>query len=450
MVLEEVLRERQIITNYLAELADLHERILFDPTRSFQLDKVRNDIEVCFEELALLNDSISGHHGEIRREVLNLEKWRDSFATLTNEELSLLRELKSWENIATDVSSEISKLQACPEPSSLRSVEIPLEITYKPLMDKYLQLAGPKAHEHTVSDGCGAEQDKEPTAERQNFVETLSTLELSHRYIREDITKLESLVKDLKQDKSFLTEEMRKQRSIMRNHKTLLGEKLKNVDRRKCDVLSAIGLRLPKNERKGRYLENSFLNISLSNQDENVIEREAECKEMLDLVNQYVAVKLGSLAEQLRNSKEEASMSVVRREIWSDCVGSVTQLESHLAKTLRIGTQQLSTKNILEAIQQCIESLDNLLDTCSDPTLARLITNEKKSLVFGCEGLPSTLNTSTESGLQPDQIHLNRKSNRCVIQGELQEIEHAGVLNKSKLQDRSRDNAQLKGGNNTK
>lgn len=450
MVLEEILRERQIITNYLAELIDLHERILFDPTRSFQLDKVRNDIEVCFEELALLNDSISGHHGEIRQEVLNLEKWRDKFGSLTNEELGLLRELKSWENIATDVSSEISKLQACPEPCPRRSVEIPLEITYKPLMDKYLQLTGPKAQKHAVNDGNSDRQDREPTAERQDFVETLSALELSHRYIGDDITRLESLLKDLKRDKSFLTEEMRKQRSIMRNHRVLLNEELRDVERRKWDILNAIGLRLPKNERKGGYLENSFFNISLSNHSENIDEREAECKETLALVSQYVTVKLESLAEQLRISKEEASMSVMRKEVWSDCVKSVTQLESHLAKILPIGTQQLSTKDILDTIQRCIESLDNFLDTCGDPTLTRLITNEKKSLVFGCEGLPSTLNTDTENGIRPDQIYSNRKSKRCVIQGELQEVEDVGVLNKSKMQDRNKDNTRLKGGNNAK
>lgn len=371
MGLEDVLRQNNEIREFLTQLAAMHGRALEEQQLSSQLDKIRRDILVCFNDLCRLNEMLISCDGEIREEIANLKKAKTKLGKLGQREGRLKTEKEKW---AINNDPEIAVDKAAPNYININS-------SYRPVMEQYLELVGAQntSLAQELADPDGQEEDPKKTLESVKLLETCNQL------CSKDIRQLEQLVKNFIKDRHFIEKELKMQNAKIRRKTSHFDEELERVKQSREKLFVKVGL--ISSEFQESTLASKFFNLSFHRSKGERLE--SEVSDITDHAIEFIDMKILSLQDQLTHKKEDSSNLANQRNLWNDCVRCVRDLEDHLG--LALSDDEAFAESLLQIkhwLKEACVYLGELASAADTDMLVKLIEEEKNVIEKAYQELP--------------------------------------------------------------
>lgn len=366
MALEDVLRQHAEIVDFLKSLVTVHRQSLKDENSSMQLDDIRKDIYICFNDLCKLNEMLITCDGEIRETIEMLKSSREKLDKLAKREVKLKDEKKKW-------SIKIPPLSESKTPINIHS-------GYRPLINQYIELVGATntslAAEPTESKGSKDEigdYGGNKVGDRRQLIQSVALLQACHDESVKDIKNLESLLRDFKKDQAFIVKELRSHQTRIRHETNGKDESLAKLYQSKKKLLKKVGLAIPDTS-ESSSLSHKLFKLQLSEENRK---REQEQQDIANHASEFIDMKIHSLQDQLTHKKEDSSNLVTQRNVWGQCVQLVKDLEDRLSTALT-GQDEFPFDQIKIWLKNAISDLNAANDTAENDILITLIVDERE------------------------------------------------------------------------
>ncbi|CAR26612.1 hypothetical protein ZYGR_0H04300 [Zygosaccharomyces rouxii] len=358
MALENILRQHAEIVDFLKSLVMVHRRALQDDNLSSQLDGVRRDIYICFNDLCKLNDMLIACDGEIKETVGMLKSSKEKFGKLADKEIKLQDEKKKW------------SLEFSPLPES--KVSIPISSSYRPLLNQYIELVG--ATNTSLAAEPTTERDEENGfVDRRRLLQSAELLQACHEESIKDIKQLESLLRDFKKDQAFIITELRSNQARIRRETIRIDESIDKIHQSRKKLLNKVGLAIPEAP-EFSFLSHRLFNLQLNEDNKK---REQEQQDIANHASEFIDMKIRSLQDQLTHKKEDSSNLITQRNLWGECAQLVKELEDRLSTALT-SKDGLPSGQIKNWLKKTIADLNTTIAATDSDILITLITDEKE------------------------------------------------------------------------
>ncbi|SMN21962.1 similar to Saccharomyces cerevisiae YLR431C ATG23 Peripheral membrane protein required for the cytoplasm-to-vacuole targeting (Cvt) pathway and efficient macroautophagy [Maudiozyma saulgeensis] len=391
--LDELLKQREDISNYLESLIEIHKDALSDGSDGSQLDTVRNHISICFSDLQKINEKLISHNGILKNEMSKLMEIRREVLELSTKEIELLKEKFNWSFDPT-ISSGVTHNDV---------TKFIFETHYRDDMNKYIELVGitntslardkdedkrekqERFYSNETSDGTA---DGNVLLTRDDTLKCMTYLHNASTTANKDIKALEALLKNMKKDQSFLGEEMKIQTSKIKSIKNRILNDLEKIHKRTETILREIDLKIPNQPQ----LKDKEL-YKLANED-SIDDLIQLAREKVELEIEFIDIKKDAYAQMLKEFKVESSNLKARHELWGDCLEEVISLEKKVKHEIaRKGSNPVIPTDLIEIIQVSIEHLQELQILNNDKRITTLIGDEKDTLSRACQELRKQVQT---------------------------------------------------------
>ncbi|GAV52598.1 hypothetical protein ZYGR_0AG05890 [Zygosaccharomyces rouxii] len=389
MALEDVLRQYAEIVDFLKSLVVAHRRALQDENLSFQLEGIRKDIYICFNDLCKLNEMLIACDGEIKETVTMLKSSKEKFGKLADKETKLRDEKRRW-------SVEIP-------PLSESKIKIPITTGYRSLLNQYIELVG-ATNTSLAAEGTTGNDEQSGIVDRRQLLQSVKLLQACHEESIKDIKQLESLLRDFKKDQAFIVKEMRSHQAKIRRETAGIDESIAKVHQSRKKLLKKVGLAIP--EASGSSsLSHRLFNLQLNEENKR---REQEQQDIANHAFEFIDMKIRSLQDQLTHKKEDSSNLVTQRNLWGECAQLVKELEDRLSTALTSKGKSPSGQ-IKSWLQKTISDLKTTISAADSDILITLITDEKevieKALVEISGETVQPLNIPKKNRYQMSPLH---------------------------------------------
>ena len=375
MTLEAVLRQHVHIVDLLNSLVFLHENALVDQSLSLELDDIRRDILICFNDLYKLNEMLITCDGEIKEEIDMSKKAKQKLIKLSEKEGKLLAKKKLWD-VSNDVESDVHNED---------NASVTIGCTYRSAMNDYISLVG--VSNTTLNETLyrrNEEYDEESSVEREKLLKSLSLLDNCHKYLGKEIQQLETLLITYRKDLSFVEKEIKHQNLKVQNETRVIDDELDKIHKSQKHLLSKVGLAFP-DLNKNIPLTQKFINLTLNQlNDENEkqqIRRDQEERDIIDHATEFIDLKIKSLQDQLTYKKDDSSALAEQRNIWEQCIQCLSDVENRIKCNLSTDdSNEVKPSTIIELIKEAISDLNGILEITDGTVIYKLVSSEKSVL----------------------------------------------------------------------
>ncbi|EJS42631.1 atg23p [Saccharomyces arboricola H-6] len=418
MVLNQVLEKKEEISQYLANLVELHGKALSDVNSASQVSHIRKDITICLNDLCRINDLLVSHDGLLKREIGSLLRDKQDLLDLNQSEQLLWKERESW-----DIEQEADTAQV--DYVIDKNAIISISSHYRSSLNKYIESVGA---ENTVLSFADDSNPRIEETQNMNFSADQMThnyklLQLTHRQAKSEIIKLETLLRDFKKDDKFIQQELKRQSGRIHSEIGNIDFHLSKIEESKIQLMKRIGFESPLTQEKS--LSEKLFNIRLSGTDDNQSERETITKRNFVHMKDLIELRIDSLQEQLSENKNETSTLVSQCDLWMNCQRKVRDLENELITKLQKTTNsRISTNEMTEMIKSTIQYLNSLLDSSDAELTTTLISNERDVLSKACEELSAeaTAPRGNQNTMPSKPIDIHKSGNNSKADSNLKQL----------------------------
>lgn len=363
MALEDVLRQNAEISEFLKSLVAVHKRALQEQSLSSQLNKVRRDISICFNDLCTLNEMLISCDGEIKEEIEMLQKSRDKFAKLARKERQLLNQKKLW-----DQTTAVAPIEE-------KSTSVTVSASYRILLDQYIELVG-ASNTSLVNEEVNSPNLESEVASPSELVQSVKLLQSCHERNLKDIQQLNQLLKNFIKDQHFIEKESKIRLSKIRRATNLIDEDLDKIRQSRNKLLSKVGLAFP--DAQESSISRRFFHLGLNDDKDNKSQLEQD--DIADHVAEFIDMKICSLQDQLTHKKENSSDLVSQRNLWNDCIEAVKTLEDRLSMALANDTppSAVSSSKLKAWLKETIDELEMIISSTDSDVLIALVDGERE------------------------------------------------------------------------
>lgn len=358
MGLEDVLRQNAEITDFLRSLVLVHRRALQDENLPFELDGIRKDIYICFNDLCRLNDMLIACDGEIKETIEMLKSSKEKFGKLADKEIKLQNDKEKW-------------LLKIP-PLSESKVQISIDSGYRPLLNQYIEFVG-AANTSLAAEDTIEEDEQYGIVDRRQLLQSTKILEACHEESIKDIRSLESLLRDFKKDQSFIVRELRSHQARIRHQTSSIDESIAKVRQSRKKLLNKVGLAVPGSSETSSLTYKLF-NLQLTEENKK---KEQEQQDIANHAPEFIDMKINALQDQLTHKKEDSSNLVTQRNLWAECTQSVKELEDRLSIALT-SEGDLPSSQIMSWLQKTVSDLKRIITATDNDILITLMSDEKE------------------------------------------------------------------------
>lgn len=413
------LQQRQEITNYLQTLIEAHREVLSDGGDVSNLDQIRENVSICFDDLISINKRLTSHEGLLRQEIESIKGARMRILDLTTKTIKLIRSRDEWS--ATNIVNNITNDNNSSAVESTDVDRMMIDIHYRSAMNQYIELIG-------ASNTSLAMQDNLSVSDTDTFIEPEKDSDLPDRlklcksvmYLREaqiesekSIQSLEATLDNLKKDQKFIERELKRQNTKIQSQRDAMSKTLEHIAVTRRAIFEDLDLPMP-NITPLESVTKRFLGVAIK--EESVEQQIQDANDELSLTIEYIDMRVVSLASQLNEFKDESSCLLTQKEIWQKCLKEVKSLEDNLKHSLlKRNSNHLSSEFIIQAIRSTIGSLEILQRQCQTTALQSLIKNEINTLDKACGVLNREANASTSQSISKS----DDSESRNVVKGDI-------------------------------
>lgn len=386
MKLEDVLEQKSEIEQFLSTLCDAHHRLLFNVQDAEKLDKVRNDVKICFNDLCKLNGiliSVDGD-GSIRREIDRLKKQGSKLTRLNAKHKELISRKEQWQLIK-DASSER-------KPSPMSSDTFSLKGNYHDSLNEYIDDVG--ILQTSLTDGNTQDEVREsPVKDFEALSRRLALLNFCRKEVNSEIKQLESLLSNFRKDEEFINREWKRQRSEVGNIILQFDEDLRSVRRSQEKILVKLGLH------ENSETKNSSILFNLTKKPVN---DEETLDEELKYADELIKAKVNTLNDELASSKEQMHQMEHTRNLWDEAISKIAKLEEELKDKL-LTNPNIYPKELSQPIEDVIKQLEDLYSASSSSSefLRKCLYNEIEVLQKAKQELDGESGQQVKRQVQP-------------------------------------------------
>jgi len=389
--LEEYLKQREDITNYLEALVQVHKEALSDGSDGNQLDTVREHISVCFSDLLKINDKLISHNGILKNEMSKLIEVRAEVLELSTKEIELLKEKHIWDFDSSVPNKVLDN----------RTTKFTFETHYRDDMNNYIELVGItntslsrdyKEDNHGIEDNLYQKNTYEGSDENNSVLtrdDTLKCMTYLHNAssaVNKDIQALEGIIKNMKKDQNFLQDELKIQTSKIRTIKKRILNDIETINRRTEKILKEINLTIPN---QSEVKDKKLISLAKGNSINNQIQLS---REKVELEIEFIDIKKDTFAHMFKELKNETSGLKSQNELWKDCLEEVVSLEKKLKyKISRKGSGPIIPTDLIKIIQTSLNYLQELMNLNNSKVISSIIEDEKDTLIRACKELKKQL-----------------------------------------------------------
>ncbi|CCE61851.1 hypothetical protein TPHA_0B01780 [Tetrapisispora phaffii CBS 4417] len=341
--LDDVLKKNVEIKDFLDSLTALHRRALSRgesegnaiDSNVYDVNMIRNDILIAFNDLVSLNERLIHFNGKINSEIVSVKNTRVKYLNLIELENQLLVERSKWE-------PQMSKSEGENTYEQQENNTITINLNHRDPMNKYIELIG---IDNTALNNTDNDIDND-VEDRETILNSLNLLNDCETRLSKNINNLQMILNTMKKDMNFVN----KEKTIINRKKVFeidkLNEKLAKLKSKKIRLLSKIGLNLPEQHRQQSqfpsltYFNNDlhYSNILMStfsiNQSKDSNNDDIE-HNILNHAIDFMDLKIKDLQEHLSYKKENTNSLSQQRNIWESVINIINELE-------------LKTKNIFQ------------------------------------------------------------------------------------------------------
>ncbi|SCU98611.1 LADA_0H14246g1_1 [Lachancea dasiensis] len=414
MRMEDILTQRAEISGLLDTIVKTHRRYLFEVQDAGTLDKLRNDIHICLNDLCKLNAMLtsSDDGGSVKQEIDRLAKLGRKLEKLEREETSIRDALQDWK--AGEEEEEYATTTEEPEGDTFT-----FTTGYRHFLNRYLDRVGVT----NTSLANANELPDDPKPDKSKTTRNIAFLRSSQKQIQLTISEVEILLATLKKDQNFIEQELQSRNSEVDSVLVLLSNDLERVQSSQEKIMTKLGI-------SGHSARGDSTFFSRFNKL-HLQEPLQPLSDQLEYAKEFLFTRQEILNADLRNFKEDLNLAESARNTWDECLNKISALEN-LLKTMLSENPLVSPQRLSVEIAQVITNLQEAISSNNSPVLRECLGNEIEVLKRANQELflrnsknssPGPVREASSNfsiaGTSPPKIGLNREN--ITFQGGLKE-----------------------------
>ncbi|SCV02656.1 LAMI_0H01618g1_1 [Lachancea mirantina] len=409
MHLEDALYKKAEIEEFLRTLADAHQSILFNDSDTADLDRVRRDIRICFNDLCLLNGIItsSNENGSIKRELARLESLGSKLSKLLDKRTVIEQKQRQWKALV-EHKRDWTDFK--------KSDTLTLKANYHELLNFYVDKVGiEKTSLWDKESDHGELTEARAEFETKELLDRYSLLSLCQSEVDREITQLEAILATFKKDQSFITEERKRTKSRVNSIGSQFQEDLNAVNVSIDKILNKLGL---SDEQAGRALRPALLALITRSKESTAVPTPKDIESRISAAQTLLKVQKDALKADVTQYKKDLNRSEHSRNLWDNALSKIQELERVSKVKISSGSDP-SLSELMIPMDITITELSGILSEAKSDILTKCLENEKEVLVQARQQIGSrdisvpkhavrAKSPSFLSGTSPPKTGLNR------------------------------------------